>query len=234
MGTERQPLRAWFAWLCVWFALARVWWWSLYHQCSVSARTLPRPTLCGEGVGRPCRLHPSTRTQQCTAVAAGFLTASTLQWPCELPLSTFRPQRTVLRLFSLPPPLLRASALDSASVALRSASAACLAADASSASAVRCSSTTYRNLISLSDHGGRLDWLIFERRIIILSSRHAVCSCRCFCAFEADVALLSGSALRGNSCPHATPVADSRRSNASVLLEIVSVLLVAAALLSSG
>ena len=30
---------AWFAWLCVWFALARVRWWSFNHPFSVSART---------------------------------------------------------------------------------------------------------------------------------------------------------------------------------------------------
>ena len=59
-------------------------WESLKEECSpclyggghftinlvCSARTPPRPTPCGEGVGRPRRLHPSARTRCCTAVAA--------------------------------------------------------------------------------------------------------------------------------------------------------------------
>ena len=85
MGTSQ---RAWLAWLCVWSHWLVYGGGCFYRQSGVSARTLPRPTPCGEGVGRPCRLHPSTRTQHCTGVAAGFLTASTLQWPSGLPLST--------------------------------------------------------------------------------------------------------------------------------------------------
>ena len=46
---------------------------------------LPEPFLDRLPVERVsgdlAELHPSTRTQHCTAVAAGFLTASTLQWP---------------------------------------------------------------------------------------------------------------------------------------------------------
>ena len=59
--SERQFFRGRFVWLYKW-------WWSFYRQSSVSARTPPPPTPCGEGVGRPRRLHPSARTRYCTAV----------------------------------------------------------------------------------------------------------------------------------------------------------------------
>ena len=48
-------------------AVGRVRWWSFYHQLG------PHPSStdsCGEGVGRPRRLHLSARARCCTAVVA--------------------------------------------------------------------------------------------------------------------------------------------------------------------
>ena len=42
--------------------VGRLRWWLFYRQSCVSARTSPRPTSCGEGVGRPRRLNPSACT----------------------------------------------------------------------------------------------------------------------------------------------------------------------------
>ena len=73
--------------------VARERWWLFYRQLCVSARTRPRPTTCGECVGRPCRLHPSARTQCCTLPSGSALRGNS--WPHVTPVADSRMSRSL-------------------------------------------------------------------------------------------------------------------------------------------
>ena len=78
-------------------AVGRVRWWSLNRHSCVSARTPPRPTPCGEGVGRPRRLNPSACTRQCTAVVSAVSAVfSKLTWHFRLGQLSVVTRRTPL------------------------------------------------------------------------------------------------------------------------------------------